>query len=267
MLKNNFYFRCIETPLVCVLSVITPLLCASAQPLDPESGGRAVIMGDLNIEEDEQQVDPYSVVQSGVLAYFKHLNKLAASLESGAAPEQLKDLGDDALRYLTAAYLHCSIKQGTCPALLEALLEIEVINSRIRNTAACPNLERFWRIWLKNDMERRHDYSVKLGYLQATTEFRQKVRPRFVKCQPTVAGEISSSLSSLQDYFRVRYASGSLARRSLEQNLLLLEGIAQQVPNIFAQVGMDSPATGLEEEPGSKTAPKAAKSAVKKTRK
>lgn len=191
--------------------------------------------GEIIQEQEANQQDSYSATQDQVIRYFQELATTMRSAASGAAPTPIPLLNENALTYLNSVYLYCSVNNGTCPTMLDALLEVEIINARLSNKAECPNLKQFWRLWIKNQMEERHNFAVKTAFLNPTNEFKRSKRPRYIKCESTVASEVAGQ-GATPEYFKQRYASGSNQIVSVEQTLQMLEQIRRDVPDIFSAV-------------------------------
>ena len=115
--------------------------------------------------EAEQEVSPYKKNQDTTIAKFKLLDQAVQQLAKGALTSA-EDFKEAELSYLTAVYLHCSIQNGTCPEIPEALLELDLIKAQQSGKVECTNSLAFWNLWLKNDMENRHKYEVKTGYFK-----------------------------------------------------------------------------------------------------
>lgn len=191
--------------------------------------------GEIIQEQEAKTQDSYSATQDQVLSFFQGLATSMRNAANGKIPTPIPLLNENALTYLNSAYLYCSVNNGTCPAMLDALLEAEIINAKLGNKAECPNLKQFWRLWLKNQMEERHNFAVKTVFLNTTNEFKRSKRPRYIKCEATVASEIADQGSNLE-YFKRRYSPGSAQMVAVEQTLETLEQIRRDIPDIFTAV-------------------------------
>lgn len=207
----------------------------SAGPAAQDSSGRptgnTVKSGEIILEDyDNKKVDTYSVNQEEAIRYFKSFEAAIPQIGSGASVNMPK-LSDGALLYLTGAYLYCSVNNGVCPFILDAILESDIVASAASGTSGCPSMTQFWKIWLANDMEQRHKYLVKTGHLHTTSDFRAKVRPKYLKCKETVAAELAKGPLSK------RYQSEGNAARAITTTAQYLAGLPEAVPNVFVATG------------------------------
>jgi hypothetical protein len=217
---------------ITVLSTLTLAIESSATPVPDRQSG------EIFQEQDADQQDSYSATQDQVIEYFKGLRATMRSAANGASTAKLAPLSENALTYLNSAYLYCSVNNATCPEILDAILEIEVINGRLSSKAECPNLKQFWRLWIKNQMEERHNFAVKTAFLNPTNDFKRTRRPRYIKCDATVAAEFEDQ-GSATDYFKKRYISGSEQLLAVDRTVKMLEQIRAEVPDLFTAVKTD----------------------------
>jgi hypothetical protein len=201
------------------------------------SNPSGVQRGGFELEVEKPAEDSYSVTQEKVLKFLKGTLDRANALGRGEAAVAPGPVNDKMIQYLNAAYLYCTANSGTCPSLLQAILEHETINSRLAKKAECPTMMRFWKFWVDTDMERRQQYMVRTGFINATSEFKSKIRPKFIKCAETISSEISGNTSD-PEYFRARYSKDSPAVKSLTEAIQIAEHIKEKVPNIFGAVGV-----------------------------
>ena len=225
-------------------ALVVSLPCRAEE--EKGSGSKAVSnpsrlqQGSIELEGYKKPTtDTYELSESGAAAYIKAVRDFAAG-GGGASP--IPSPSDSAIRYLAALYLHCSLAFGTCPSVLDAVLEGDLINSRLKKKADCPVSLRFWKKWIEDDMEQRQSHEVKTGYIAITNDFRLNERPRYIKCGNTIKAEIEGPNSDA-DYFKRRYAQGSKLLVSLEQAHRLAEQMKsakmkEKVPDIFSAHGM-----------------------------
>lgn len=170
-----------------------------------EDSADSVMRGEIEFEQDIEQVKTYADTEQEAI---DKLQALAAYTRqpSGPAPLAELELEDDHLLYLNALYLFCSVQRGTCPEILDAIMEMDIIRSATRGTPECHTLKRFWKSWLDNDMQRRHQYQVRTGYLRKTEEFKKKELPRYLRCSETVQNELASlGDQSAEEFLKERY--------------------------------------------------------------
>lgn len=188
--------------------------------------------GDIEFKDlEEQKKVPYRVLQKNVLEYF---SSLESSLSSGSTNESatLRSLKKNELDYLAALYLHCSLRRGSCPVILDAVLESDIFNSAVASKNSCPNMTGFWKAWIAADMERRLDHGLKVGLIGKATSFKKSGRPAYIKCQKTVAGMIENS-GSPSALISSRYASNSRVLKNLKTFNQYLTKVEESVPNLF----------------------------------
>ena len=212
-----------------ILSIISTPLVTFAQ-----SGP---IMGDIELEDEGESVNTYDATQDSIIKLFKELPDAFDTLANGGNAE-IPNLDQNQIQYLNGVYLHCSVARGICPFVLDALLELDLINSRVKNKAQCPNLIKFWKSWVQNDMEQRHNYQLKTGFIADTNRFRKNVRPIYIKCKKTIEKELDSVKGSNTDYFAKRYGNMGTTRNAVSLTNQYLARIKKNVGNIYYATGM-----------------------------
>lgn len=195
--------------------------------------------GSIDLEQDKVSLDPYMVSQDAALALFKSMEGIAKQLSQAGTTSSLA-VSDDVVNYLTGVYLYCSIRNGTCPVVLEALFEIEVINARSSGKSECSVLPRFWKIWVKNDMEKRQEYSIATGFLDASQKFKDEVRPKYVRCNESLGQELGGA-GNITSFFKDRYREGTRAAALPGKMVALIELLKAKVPNVFYATGAMKP--------------------------
>jgi len=252
-MKNKKLFSLLFGTLFGLLSLITP--SAHTQPRER----RPELSGEFELEEDSDSRSSYSITQDRAIQYFKNLEASLKTLsESGNA--EIPEIDDNMLLYISGVYLYCIVNQGVCLAPLDALLETDVISARLKHNSECPNLTRFWKLWVRNDMERRHEFLVKTGFMAQSDQFKREKRPRYIKCQQTVTDEVKS-LQANPEFFKARYSEGSPNTKAVHSMVSILEAIKAKVGNVFTATGTtvvgagasDVQAEGLKEKKGAGT--------------
>jgi hypothetical protein len=189
-------------------------------------GGDKSLTGQLDVnvnQEIKKKVDPYQLAQDNSIAYFKNFE---SALSSNGATQPA--LSSAELLHLNGLYLFCSLQSGTCPEVLDAILEIDIFNSGKSGKADCPVMKSFWKSWISNGLEKRHQHKVKIGQMEATTDFKKNVLPKYLRCTTTVQTELSTTPITK------RYGSGSLAKTAVSNTRQKLEQLKAQVPDVFA---------------------------------
>lgn len=215
--------------------VMTAPVAAQEEDTSEPANNRQSGSIDLDMSP-EKKVDSYATTQDRTIAYFKNLQQTLRAGASGSI-NPITPPDDKILYHLGGAYLYCAIKQGICPFILESLMEIDIVNSRLANTPTCPTMKKFWKTYLANDLENRHRYSVLTGYLSTTSEFNSKVRPGLsTKCADTVKEQIQWGKPN-DAYFKNRLKEGNTVQAKLAQTIAWLEQVKAKVPNVFQATG------------------------------
>ncbi len=190
--------------------------------------------GVIHFEEDLAKKDTYALSQDQSIQIFKQLREQLAKLAAGdLTPAAV--LSDGQIYYLNGAYLYCVVNYGSCKWFLDSILELDVINAKIKGPIDCPNITAFWKLWVRNEMEQRHKYMVKTPFMNITNEFNSKVRPAYLRCQPTVATELQGQ-GTTAETFRTRYMRPEIGK-SIDKMLLLLDKIKTNYANIYIALG------------------------------
>lgn len=116
--------------------------------------------------------------------------------------------------------------------VLDAVLEIDIINSKVSGTPKCDNMKRFWNVWINNDMHIRDQHNVSFGYMKKRIDFQQKRLPAYVLCLETVKDELAESGESAV-FFGKRYEPGSLEKEAIISLVTMLKHIKKKIPNVF----------------------------------
>lgn len=203
-------------------------------------------VGEINIENTKDQGSPYQKAQEETLLYFENFSKVLR--EQNGSLEKTGTLTDNQLNYLNGVYLYCTVNTGTCPAVLESLYEIDLINSKISGIVACPILTQFWKLWLRSEMEKRQGFLVKTSYITATSEFTNKIRPRFVKCIDSVKTDLENSAAA-DTFFKERYVPQSKPIQAVEKTIQILKTLKDRSINVFVATGSVPVSTNDPETP------------------
>lgn len=219
-----------ELKIQLVAPIIAALvLCSTAAAQDRQRSRRNVQSGTIELQSESKK-DSYAAGAEELRLFLTNLQ----SAVSGGYPSQIENIKDDGVHYLTAMYLYCSIKTGVCPFFLDSLLEADVINSRLNNKAQCKNLRSFWKRYLANDMETRHQHATKIGFLTETGNFNNKERPKYIKCEGTVAAQIKGQ-SSAEEFFRKRYTDKSKLE-AINQSIEFVNALEEKKINVFNSI-------------------------------
>ena len=209
-------------------------LTASAQPSDD------IISGSIQLEQGEARKDPYQENQDGSIEFFTTLEKNMREMAAGTAKiEKTRELTRGELLHLNATYLYCESIKGTCPTVLDAILESDVLNARVDGKAQCNNMRQFWKSWTKTDMQKREGYMIKIGHTKRHQDFRRKRLPAYVRCKDTVKDYIALEEEMTNEAFvKERYGDGSIARDKIIKAIALLKQIKKKRVNVLRAVGV-----------------------------
>lgn len=197
-----------------------------------QSSDRSAQSGDIVLEDTAtRKRNPYQAGQDGAIEFMNGLSTAAVELSAGRAAAPASP-SDGALDHLASVYLFCTIRAGTCPWILDAVLEADIMSAKTSNTAGCPTMERFWKAWMRNDMEKRQKFLVRTSNLTVTSEFTQHERPRYIKCRDTVAETLRDS-PAVRDFFSKRYAASDGPQTKIARTTKLLTDLKAKVPNIY----------------------------------
>jgi len=190
---------------------------------------------DVELSQPEQRLT-YRVVQDNTIEKFATIEKLVIALKDGST-DPVPTFNDHEIDYLTAIYLFCSLQNGTCPLVLDALLEADLIHAVQNNVNECPNLTQFWRHWVRGEMERRFEYDLKVGHFNAAEQFKREQRPQYIRCADTITG-LREDIGSPQEFFRKRYSVSAKPLENISRTRALLEQAKERIPNVFGRVGV-----------------------------
>jgi len=213
-------------------------LCAPTFAEPSRKDKEKIISGTVEVdlaEQKKKKVDPYVSAQDNTIAFYQKLLKHAESLAKGGK-EKVSFLASPEVLHLNGLYLYCSIQNGTCPEILDSILEIDVINSKLSGKVSCSSLLTFWRSWKNNKLEKRHKHHVKIGFMKQTSNFKREILPRYYRCSRTVSDELAKGESlSTQEFFAQRYSDDELYKEAIEQTLEKLVAMKKSIPNVFVE--------------------------------
>lgn len=213
--------------------IITVCNLATAQNFVPP---RATT-GDVEISSSSDSERPdHLITQDKIIEYFKNASQTVSAIKnSSGAVAELPILTETELTFLNAVYLYCTIHEGSCRSVLDALLEVDLINSHIKSSAKCPSLVRFWKLWIRNSFEDRLKYQVKTTFLKTTSDFSAKIRPKYIRCQKTVQDELTLTKNLVG--LSKKYNEDPERANLFPAIVLLLEKLKGEVQNIFIATG------------------------------
>ncbi len=241
--------------------LITSQLVLAEPPKDPH---KDLLYGEIKLEAEDKQVSPYEEGQTGAISLMQELSEftqLKTNKFTGANSTKASTI-----LHLNALYLVCTQKKGTCQEVLDSVLEVDVINSKVSGTPACPTMLAFLKSWVKNDMDKRLSYKMRTGDVAIRSEFQKNKLPRYINCLDTIKQETNSTLPA-DEFFKARYGQNAqiptavgitlkhlLTAKSKNMNLLTIAGLKPPAEKETAKPkksgGQKSPARG-----SSKSAP------------
>lgn len=213
--------------LVYLCGMLAPLPLYDAVAEQPSTEGT------IEFEEAPTELSPYEAGQDASISLFQ---SLLAEVLSGTYTSH--KIPSEAMKHLAGAYLYCASKQGSCPVILEGLLEVDVANARIAGEASCPVLEQFWRSYAAWDFNKRESYLRGVGQTEVAATFAKEKLPRYQMCKQSVAEALKQNKSERE----------AAAKKNLANAAFLLKQFKQKVPNIFAALGITEQGATEEEK-------------------
>lgn len=185
--------------------------------------------GTIEIEQATKQRDPYFDSQDNAISLIESLLGQEKALSRSAIPSP----EDGTLLHLAGTYLYCTAQSGTCPFILDSVLEVDVYNSILSGQASCPTMLRFWKQWVDNDMQKKQGYLIKTGHLRKMAAFKKKQLPGYLKCKSLVSAALNEKGKKSNDtYFAERYKGESAITKSLSQTKNLLSALKKKGINV-----------------------------------
>jgi hypothetical protein len=189
------------------------------------------LSGEISFEETTNEDRNYKEVARQAATAW--VDQVLASV-SVVPVKPVAALSRDAAFYMSALYLYCLNKQGLCPAILETVLESDVVSSTQSASQACANSLTFWQQWLQQDMENRAKYLLSIGTATKVSLFNKKERTKYIMCKNTVEG-----LLKLPESERMaRYGATGSATAYVKRVRALLQDIDAGGVDIFQAVGL-----------------------------
>ena len=218
--------RFLVTPsILLAFFLATPHLLTAQSPAKPSSQ-----IGEIDLEDTAtKRKDPYAVGQDAAISFYAAFAQTIESLKTTGIGT-LEPLSDGAINHLIGVYLYCTVRSGACPLVLDGILEIDVVNAKNGTADLCPTMERFWKAWVKSDMEKRQNFLVRTAHMNTTSDFTRNQRPRYLKCRETVQLEIGKG-GPAKEFFQSRYASPNGPDEQVLKLAHLLTELKVKIPN------------------------------------
>lgn len=184
--------------------------------------------GEIELEVHKDVVSATDV-QNQTLEYFQ---AFVSALDSGKIPTPAP-LDVNKISYLNSLYLYCTINNGTCPLPLDAILELDIISSKQKNSEDCAFLTQFWTQWLKNGFEKRQEYNIKTAFIGITNEFTNVQRPKYIKCKELVSNTLHEGAGN-ENWLKDRYSGQGAGKEHLAKLLEFIILIKDKGINVFS---------------------------------
>lgn len=194
---------------------------------------------EMELAKDAPTVDEYGIALDytiNLLPKLKaHRDQLAqgkiSTFEIGTTPR-------DFYKLYASGYLMCSIKHGICQEFLDTMLEIDIINSKIKGKASCLNMLKSWKAWLDNDLEKRHNHQTKITHVNQVSKFNKEERSKYLHCSKTIEVLIADSTITPAQFFKTRYAGAMSTEDYIQKTIDFFNLIKKENLDVYASVGM-----------------------------
>ncbi len=192
--------------------------------------------GYIDIElATEKDMLSYSNFTANIVKKFRDFSEQIKNAPSKMSI-QPATFNTDELNYLAAVHLQCTLRNGACPLIPATLLEMDLVRSAKAGTPRCETLTPFWKQWIDSDMEKRVDHNLQVTLFNKRTQFKQEVRPRFLRCQATIKEILDSG--EPEQVLAKRYSSGNEEAKFSDRLAAYLDNLNKQIPNIFDATGL-----------------------------
>jgi hypothetical protein len=180
--------------------------------------------GSIAFEDEPTKQTPYEAGQTEAIQLFQ---TVLTELQSGTINKHTAS--PPVIRHLAGTYLYCTSKRGSCPAILDAILAVDIANASISGAASCPILEEFWSSYKKWEFDKREGYLRGITASAAAESFAREELFRYQRCQQTVDRALKEE----------KTARKNSATKALANGEFLLKQFKLKVPNVFAALGID----------------------------
>lgn len=174
--------------------------------------------------------DVYMQDQNRTIEFFD------GAISKAPSGQPIGEINPRFIHHLTGVYLYCVLRNGSCPIILEGILETDIQTSKANGTAQCKNMLTFWQKWIANGFEQRVDYNLSTGHLNRYNEFKSLFRSRFLRCKDSVASAMGSS-DDKTSYFSKRYGLQGSGYRALKKLVEFLRLLKDRETNVFIATG------------------------------
>jgi hypothetical protein len=191
------------------------------------SGQSDLLMGEIPLQDTTGKKRDASEVASKEVEEWE--KALLAAVTTPASSGAIPELGTEGAGYLAALYLLCTEKRGPCGFILESILEADLLASKQTGVARCAVMNRFWKVWIANEGDRRLQFQIPIGHAPELARFNSSVRPRFVRCKETVQAILADSKA-----FTQRHSADSAAGKAVAALKAILGEVQKGGIDLFA---------------------------------
>jgi hypothetical protein len=177
----------------------------------------------------ESESNPQLQSLEDLRRWVASVDKIAVDGGKGV-PEELTPAD---LSYLSVAYLYCVAQRGTCPFVLDTILDSDLETSLSNGVAGCSTMKRFWKEWLRSALDERAKFLLSVSNGLKLAAFNSQERPRYVQCSNTVA-ELMAQHNNLGS----RFGGGGTSRSSLSSIKQFLEELHTSKVDIYQEIGV-----------------------------
>ncbi len=212
-----------------ILSIISfaLLLLLLPAPLQAEPG----LISDSSTFVDlkrKAKVDNYHRVENLLI------NKLEQAVTQATKGKAVKppSFTEAEVLHLNGVYYVCSLKRGSCPSVLDGLMEIEFLSAlyKQKRDTKCPQMRKFWQLWIKNDFEKKQGYELNTGQIKQKQHFDTYERPKYLRCSDTIEGRLKQNSKDYRSYL---HESIQLSDNPIKRLYKLTKEIKKKIPNVF----------------------------------
>jgi len=185
--------------------LVCPGAYAQGVSNSPEGGRKnGSIVGSIEYADaKESERDPQLQSIEDLRRWVASVDKIAVDGGKGRAEE----LTPADVSYMSVAYLYCVVQRGTCPFILETILDADLEASLSSGVAGCTTMKRFWKEWLRSALDERAKFLLSVSSGLKLAAFNSQERPRYVQCSSTVA-----ELMAPQNNLSARFGSAGTSR-------------------------------------------------------
>lgn len=152
-------------------------------------------VGDIEFKTKKKNTNTY---QSRVKLTQEQIKQAEKILDTPSTTKIY--FNDSSINHLSRSFNICNEKHGICQFILDAMLFIDINNSKIEKKVDCSNTLGYLKNWLKNGYSKEFESKIKPGQLNEYKEFKSKELRKYAGCSEAVDkilnknGEIDSTI-------------------------------------------------------------------------